>query len=70
MNTEKRQLHCWEDRGYWFAITFGWFSDEHIQAEYVDGGGTCMLERGHDGEHEWTSDSDIGISFAEHDGRH
>ena len=30
---------------------------------YMDGNRTCLLEEGHEGDHEWTSDRDILISF-------
>jgi len=49
MSEEKRALtHCWEDG-----------------PETEDGcSTTCMLLDGHDGPHKWTSDDEIGISFA------
>lgn len=45
---KERVLHCWED---------GPRTDD-------GGGSTCMLERDHDGPHEWTPDDQIGIKFA------
>lgn len=45
---EKRILHCWE-----------------AGPETEDGcSTTCMLERDHEGEHEWLRDDQIGISFS------
>ena len=44
----KREVHCWEDGP----------RDE----DYV--GSTCMLLDGHEGPHEFMSDSRIGVVFA------
>lgn len=60
-----RVLHCWEDRAFYYKQLFGFHSDEHIRASYVDPSATCMLEAGHSGPHEWTSDDQIGVKFAE-----
>lgn len=40
-------VHCWED-----------WQDEDTGQSY-----TCLLEDGHDGEHEWTPDGEIRIKF-------
>lgn len=42
------ELHCWEGQ----------------PTEIGEPGGTCMLMRGHAGDHEWTPDSEIGVTFA------
>lgn len=47
MPTEKRVLHCWQD---------GPQTDDGCST-------TCMLEDGHEGEHEWMRDDQIGINF-------
>ena len=39
--------HCWED---------GPLEEDGCST-------TCMLERGHEGPHEWTRDDQIGIFF-------
>ena len=39
--------HCWED---------GPLEEDGCST-------TCMLERGHEGPHEWTRDDQIGVSF-------
>ncbi len=45
---EKRVVHCWESG-----------------PEEPDGcSTTCMLQDGHDGDHEWVRDDHIAISFA------
>jgi hypothetical protein len=41
-------IHCWEDRR---------LTDPHEEPA------TCLLEDGHQGEHEWTPDSEIVLSF-------
>lgn len=57
--------HCWKDKREWAEETFGFHSDEHL-ATYHDGGNaTCMLEDGHEGDHEWTADEAITISFGD-----
>lgn len=69
-------LHCWKDKGEWIEETYGRWSDEHIEHEqqryqaYENDdvehpGGTCMLPKGHDGPHVFTSDDDIVIDFGE-----
>ena len=52
--------HCWKDKSEWTSERFGEWSSEHIEA-MVDNG-TCMLEDGHVGEHEFTPDSQIIIT--------
>lgn len=58
-------MHCWKDHAEHIEELFGFHSDEHI-ATYADGwqSGTCMLEDGHDGPHEFTPDTDIGVKFS------
>ena len=57
-------LHCWADEADYAANEHGWCSDEHIDV-LRRGNGTCMLEAGHDGPHEWTPDADIEITVSE-----
>jgi hypothetical protein len=40
---------------------YGKFSDEWYDAFLDDG--TCLLDEGHEGEHEFTPDSEIVITF-------
>jgi hypothetical protein len=47
MTDEKRVSHCWEA---------GPEDDDGCST-------TCMLAKGHEGEHEWTRDEDIIITF-------
>ncbi len=53
-------LHCWVGRRD--ELEYG--SDKWV-ASYADDwqDGTCMLERGHVGPHQFTPDSDITVSF-------
>lgn len=57
-------LHCWMDRAEHVEGQFGFHSAEHIQAAYVEMSATCMRERGHSGEHEFTPDDQITFTFA------
>ena len=57
--------HCWQDRSAHILETYGWGSDEHCATyhdDYVSG--TCMLEDGHDGAHEFTDDDAIAVTFS------
>lgn len=56
--------HCWKGRNEWLEERYGHTSPEYIGAIH-DTSATCLLEDGHDGDHEWTPDSEIGISFEE-----
>lgn len=68
----ERVLHCWKDYtehleeihgwgtpAYWVAWAAQWSDEDTFH------GSTCMLEDSHDGPHDFTPDSDIGVSFAE-----
>jgi hypothetical protein len=59
-------LHCWKDRAADIQERFGLHSPEHIET-YMDDfvSGTCMLEADHEGEHEFTPDSEIRVTFPE-----
>lgn len=58
-------MHCWKDRKEHIEETHGFHSPEHLETYSDDWrNGTCMLEDGHDGEHEFTPDSQIGVTFA------
>lgn len=59
----KRVLHCWKDEEEYFDETYGFGSDEWAAA-FNRGGGTCMLDAGHDGAHEFTPDDQFTITFA------
>lgn len=48
-------MHCWFD----FEDSYWTDNDEHVP------GHTCMLDDGHDGPHEPTSDDEIVIAFEE-----
>lgn len=60
MSEEKRVLHCWADRG---EIEPEWRQNVYLVND-AEPGYTCMLEDGHEGPHEWTSDREIGVSFS------
>lgn len=63
-----RVLHCWMGKRDYAIDVHGWGSPEHLATysdnDEEDNDGTCMLPDGHDGEHEFTPDNEIGISFA------
>lgn len=62
---EPRVLHCWEDENEWTVNRYGWGSDEHLALLRREcSNGTCMREAGHDGEHDFTPDDQIGVTFA------
>ena len=54
-------LHCWED--YEWTLEIG--SPEWVEAKIRGVGATCLLERGHEGPHQWTSDDQIVVRFVE-----
>lgn len=54
----KRVLHCWA--GNMDDLEFG--SEEWAEAMGKPSG-TCMLESGHSGPHDFTPDSDIEVEF-------
>jgi len=53
------QLHCWAGRE---EVDEEWRRTVYLVHDEVPGM-TCMLEAGHAGPHEWTSDRDIGVTF-------
>ena len=55
-------LHCWKSRAEDIKERFGLHSPEHIET-YTEEPSTCMLEADHKGEHEFTPDSKITITF-------
>lgn len=57
-------LHCWKGRAEDIEERFGFHSPEHL-ATYNDEPATCMRERDHAGEHDFTPDSQIGVTFKE-----
>jgi hypothetical protein len=60
MAERKRVLHCWHDGPSiveWMEANPDADIDEYVSS-------TCMLERDHEGPHEFTPDDQIGISFA------
>lgn len=58
-------VHCWKGNDEHIEDTFGFHSEEHL-ATYADDfvSSTCMLENGHDGDHDFVPDSDIGMTFS------
>ncbi len=47
----RRVLHCWAD-----GPRLNEWTDQEV-------GTTCMLEAGHAGEHQWTRDDQIRVTF-------
>ena len=56
-------IHCWKDYMEWITETYGWGSPEWTEDMVENLSAFCMLEDGHTGEHEWTSDGEIMIQF-------
>jgi hypothetical protein len=55
--------HCWKNREDLVEEVFGCDSPEYWQFVASGKRGTCMLQDGHPGPHEWTDDSEIVISL-------
>jgi hypothetical protein len=63
---EKQTPRCWADKAEHLAKEHGEYSPQHVNAMYGAGGNaTCLLPEGHDGPHDWTSDSEIVVTFPE-----
>lgn len=60
----ERVQHCWTGRRDSIEEQFG-FGSKEWAASMNDPDGTCMLPDGHGGDHDFTLDSEIGVSFAE-----
>ncbi len=56
---KKREVHCWQD----YQDTLDMNSQEYYDEIAFGCGKTCLLLKGHEGEHEWTNDSEIVITF-------
>ncbi len=52
-------VHGWGTDAYWNAWALTWSEDGSKSLD-----GTCMREADHDGEHEFTRDDQIGVTFA------
>lgn len=52
--------HCWMDERTWAEETFGFLSPEYLES---DGMNICLLEDGHEGEHEWTDGDKVTVTF-------
>lgn len=55
------ELHCWTGKTEYMEEKFGYGSEEW--AEAFNNNGTCMLPDGHEGEHEFTPDNQILVTF-------
>lgn len=53
-------FHCWKDYREWLAENGQNGTDEWVGT--FDDSKTCMAIDGHDGPHEWVSDSGICVS--------
>ena len=59
-------LHCWKDRRQHIEEQYGFGSDAWVETFAEDWKpGTCMLPDGHSGEHDFTDDGDIGVTFVD-----
>lgn len=53
--------HCWKDKAEFIEDEGGYNSEEWAEAFIHNG--TCMLEAGHEGDHVFTPDNEITITF-------
>jgi hypothetical protein len=53
--------HCWKDKAEFIEDEGGYNSEEWAEAFLHSG--TCMLEAGHEGDHIFTPDDEITITF-------
>lgn len=53
--------HCWKDKTEFIEAEGGYNSDRW--ADSFLNSGTCMLEAGHEGDHVFTPDDEITITF-------
>lgn len=60
-------MHCWKGRLEHMATLPEY--DSHWYARWLAGefgaDGTCMLEAGHEGDHDFMPDDEIRVAFAE-----
>ena len=56
------ERHCWKDKSEWAEETYGIGSPEWADV-IINGNATCMLPTGHEGEHDFVDDGQIGIAF-------
>ncbi|KKM71856.1 hypothetical protein LCGC14_1426400 [marine sediment metagenome] len=56
---KKPEVHCWQD--YQDTLDKDYLS--FYESFGFEHGRTCLLLRGHEGEHEWTNDDEIIITF-------
>ena len=59
----ERVLHCWKSNVEDITDQHGFGSEQWAEA-MNEMTGTCMLKAGHEGDHEFTPDSDITFTFA------
>jgi len=55
-------IHCWKDYRTHLEEMGHLYSKEWVET-YENGNMTCLLEGGHEGEHEFTPDNCIEIRF-------
>lgn len=58
---EGTRPHCWADKADVMRKLHGDWSPAHVDAFLVSA--TCMRMHGHEGDHTWTLDTQIGVSF-------
>jgi hypothetical protein len=58
-----KKPHCWKDYRAYVEELYGWGSHEWHETFEPGKSGTCMLETGHLGPHEFIPDEDIIIDF-------
>jgi hypothetical protein len=59
---ESKMAHCWADKAGYLRETFGDNSQEYIDS-YFEESASCMLAADHSGDHKWTPDSELVITF-------
>ena len=58
----EKVLHCWMGKTEYMEEVHGFGSQEWADS-VSEPSATCMLEKNHEGPHEWTLDGEIVISF-------
>lgn len=55
-------MHCWKDYRTHLEEIGQIYSEEWVET-WHEGGKTCLLEDGHDGDHDFVNDSTIMVSL-------
>lgn len=74
-DADTEHVHCWKFKLDWIRETYGPTSEQAIEYELglhkdndllkerTEPGQMCMLPKGHNGPHVWTSTDEVSIAF-------